>query len=207
MGDFHVVLHVDDGVHLVFGLVELEAVFELALPFAVGREGVALGGLAHGVKLQQLLGHVFHGLLHARFGLLPLLRAQPIQYRLHALGRAILLHQIQAGQRYVKSRALGILQDHELGSCRRLPAEFLSVPGTGRCRARRAPRSRRWRDRESRREMPRPSTSACCGRPSETSASSNRSRAPNRTRFASGSATPSGTYALTMVVAAISSAK
>ena len=111
----HVVLHVDDGVHLVFGLAELEGVFELALPFGVGRKGVACGGLARGVKLQQLLGHVLHGLLHARLGLLPLLRAQPIQNRLHALGRAILLHQVEAGQRHVEPRALGVLQHHELG--------------------------------------------------------------------------------------------
>ena len=43
-GRLHVVLHVDDGAHLVFGFAELEAVLELALPFAVGSEGVALRG-------------------------------------------------------------------------------------------------------------------------------------------------------------------
>ena len=40
---FHVVLDVDDGAHLVVGLVELEGIFELALPFGVGGEGVTLG--------------------------------------------------------------------------------------------------------------------------------------------------------------------
>ncbi len=51
-GRLHVMLHVNDGVHLVFGLVELEAVFKLVLPFGVGSKGVAFGGLARGIKLQ-----------------------------------------------------------------------------------------------------------------------------------------------------------
>ena len=71
--------------------------------------------LARGVELEQLVGHVLHGLLHARLGLLPLLRAQPVQYRLHALRRAILLHQVESRERHIKPRAFGVLQDHELG--------------------------------------------------------------------------------------------
>ena len=51
--------------HLVFRLVELEGIFELALPLAIGGEAVALCRLAHRVELQQLLGHILHGLLHA----------------------------------------------------------------------------------------------------------------------------------------------
>ncbi len=108
-------LHVNDRVHLVFGFAELEGVLELALPFAVGGERVALGGLARGVELEQLLGHVLHGLLHARLGLLPLLRAQPIQHRLHAFGRAILLHQVEPRERDIQPRAFGVFQHHELG--------------------------------------------------------------------------------------------
>ena len=113
-GRLHVALHVEDGVHLIFGLAELEGVLELALPFGVGGERVALGSLARGVKLQQLLGHVLHGLLHARLGLLPLLRAQPVEHRLHAFRRAILLHQVEPGQRNIQPRAFGVLQHHEL---------------------------------------------------------------------------------------------
>ena len=101
---FHVVLHVDDGVHLVFGFVELEAVFELALPLGVGGEGVPLGRAARGVELQEFLGHVLHGLLHASLGFLPLLRAQAVQHRLHAFGGTILLHQVEARERHVEAR-------------------------------------------------------------------------------------------------------
>ena len=36
---FHVALHVDDRVHLVFGLAEFECVFELALPLRIGAKG------------------------------------------------------------------------------------------------------------------------------------------------------------------------
>ena len=104
-----------DGVHLIFGFVELEAVFELTLPFGVGGEGVSLGRPARSVKLQQFIGHVLHGLLYSRLGLLPLLRAEAVEYRLHAFGLAVLLHQIQSRQRYIKPCAFGILQDHELG--------------------------------------------------------------------------------------------
>ena len=71
--------------------------------------------LRDGVELEQLLGHVLHGLLHARLGLLPLLRAQPVEHRLHAFRRAILLHQVEARERNVQPRALGVLQHHELG--------------------------------------------------------------------------------------------
>ena len=182
-----------DGVHLVFGLAELEGVFELALPFGVGGEGVALSGLAHGVELQQLLGHVFHGLLHARLGLLPLLRAQAIEHRLHALGRAILLHQVEPRQRNVQPRALGVLQHHELGGAAVFLRNFLqslvladAVLDVHDVIADRkiAKVGEKGRDLRLLR--------AAAG-PAETSGSSNRSREPNSTRFDSGSTTPSGT--------------
>ena len=64
---------------LIFGFAEFERVFELAHPLAVGGEGVTLGGSAFGVKLEQLVGHVFHGLADARFGLGPGRGAQMIE--------------------------------------------------------------------------------------------------------------------------------
>ena len=114
-GGLHVALDVNNRVHLVFGFVELEGVFELVLPFGVGGKSMSLGGLAHRVELEQLFGHVLHGLFHAGFGLLPLLRAQPIQYRLHSFRGAVLLHQVQPGKWYIQACALGVFQDHELG--------------------------------------------------------------------------------------------
>ena len=58
--------HVFDGLRLVFGLVEFEGVFEFAEPFVAGRESVADGGFAFGVEFEKFVGHVFHGLAHAR---------------------------------------------------------------------------------------------------------------------------------------------
>ena len=73
-GGLHVALDVGDGRDLVVGLVEFEGVLELALPLAVGGEGVALRHFALRVELEELVGHVAHGLLDARLGLGPLLR-------------------------------------------------------------------------------------------------------------------------------------
>ena len=113
-GQLHVALDVNNRVHLIFGFAELESIFELALPFAVGGKRMSLGGLAHRIKFEQLLGHVLHGLFHTRLGPLPLLRAKPIQYRFHAFGGAVLLHQVQPGKWDIQARPLGVLQDHEL---------------------------------------------------------------------------------------------
>ena len=76
---FHVARDVGDGLGLVFGLVELEGVFELANEFVARGEGVALGHFAFGVKLEEFVGHVFHGLAHAGLGLGPRLRAEVTQ--------------------------------------------------------------------------------------------------------------------------------
>ena len=113
LGRFHVALDVVDRGLLVFGLAEFEGVFELAHPFVVGREGMALGGLALGVELEQFVGHVLHGLAHARFGLGPGRRAQMVQYRLGPFRRTVLLHQVETRQRDIKTRAFGIFQQHE----------------------------------------------------------------------------------------------
>ena len=72
-GRFHVALDVGDGGNLVVGLREVEGVFELALKFVVRWERHGPGGFALGVELEQLVGHIRHGLAHARFGLGPLL--------------------------------------------------------------------------------------------------------------------------------------
>ena len=82
---FHVALDVGDGGELVVGLVEVEGVFELVLHVGVGREGVPIGGVALGVELEQLGGHVGHGLFDAGLGLLPGLGAELVE--LPARGR------------------------------------------------------------------------------------------------------------------------
>ncbi len=114
-GGFHVGLDVGDGGELVVGLVEVEGVFELALHVGVGREGGADGGLALRVELEQLGGHVGHRLLYARLGLLPGLRAELVELRRGAgVGGAVLLDEVEAGERDVELGLVGELEDHEL---------------------------------------------------------------------------------------------
>ena len=74
---------------------------------------MALGGLALGVELEQLVGHVLHGLAHTSFGLGPGRRAQMIQDGLGPFRRAVFLHQIETGERHIQARALGVFEQHE----------------------------------------------------------------------------------------------
>ena len=100
---------------LVVGLVVVEGVFKLALELVVRREGRALRGVALGVELEQLVGHVLHGLRHAGLGLGPLLRAEPVQHgRGAGVGGAILLNQVEARERHVELGLLGEFENHEL---------------------------------------------------------------------------------------------
>ena len=114
-GGFHVVLDGADGGELVVGLVVVEGVFELLLEFVVLGEGVALGGVALGVELEQFAGHVLHGLAHAGLGLGPLLRAEPVEDGCGTgVGGAIFLDEIEAGERDVELGGFSELENHEL---------------------------------------------------------------------------------------------
>ncbi len=64
---FHVAHHVFDGLGLIFGLVELEGVFEVADEVIASGEGVAARHFSFSVKLEEFVGHVFHGLANAGF--------------------------------------------------------------------------------------------------------------------------------------------
>ena len=68
---FHVALHISNRQCLVVGFAVFECIFELAHPFVVGGEAVALRRLALRIKLEQLLGHVLHCLADTRLGLGP----------------------------------------------------------------------------------------------------------------------------------------
>ncbi len=91
---FHVALDVGDRGRLVRREIELERVLEFLLPVRVGAEGVTGHGLARGVELEQLLGHVAHRLLDLGLRLLPGRAAEPIERRLRSAG--VFLDQIEA---------------------------------------------------------------------------------------------------------------
>ena len=68
-----------------------------------------------GVELDQLGGHVGHGFLDAGLGLLPGLRAQLVEDgRGAGLGGAVLLDEVEAGERDVELGGVGELEDHQL---------------------------------------------------------------------------------------------
>ena len=92
-GRLHVLLDVDDGAGLIGRQLVRECVLELLLPMGVGRERVSRDGLALRIQLQQLLGHVAHGLLDAGLRLLPGRAAEAVERGPRAAG--VLLDEIQ----------------------------------------------------------------------------------------------------------------
>ena len=109
-GVLHVVLDLGGGGQLVLGLVVLEAGLEVLLPFAVGGEGEALGLLAPGIELDQLLGHLLGGLLDPGPGALPLAAAQLGQLDLVLIpGGRVAAEQVQLGHRHIQHVRAGIL--------------------------------------------------------------------------------------------------
>ena len=97
-GALHIRLDLGDAPQLVVGLVVLKPLFKLPLPVAVRGEGVALGGKALGVKLDQLLGHVRNGLLHPLAGLVPHVGMELIQAEIGPFPAAdVLGHLVQLG--------------------------------------------------------------------------------------------------------------
>ena len=113
----HVALDVGDRRALIGRQLVRKGVLELLLPVRVGGKRVAGDGLARGVELQQLLGHVAHGLLDARLGLLPRRAAEPIDRRLRRAG--VFLDQIEPLDGHEQLVVAGVAQLHEL--LRRLP--------------------------------------------------------------------------------------
>ncbi len=111
-GRFHVALDVGHGAGLIHRQVPRERRFEFFLPVRVGRERVARHCLARGVELQELFGHVAHGLLHARLGLGPRRAAQPIERRPAAA--RVLLHEVEPLDRHEQLVVAVIPQLEEL---------------------------------------------------------------------------------------------
>ncbi len=108
----HVPLDVGDGVRLIDRELPLERILEFLLPVRIGRKGIARHRPARGVELEQLLGHVAHGFLHARLGLLPRRPAQAVERR--ARGTGVLLNEIEPLDRDEELVFSGVAQLHEL---------------------------------------------------------------------------------------------
>ena len=114
MGRFHVALDVFSGGKLVFGFSELEGVFELALPVGIRRKREAVGHAALGVELQQLIRHVLHLGLDARFAGGPRRSAEPIERRTGFSRAPVLFDQVHARERDVKLRVACVFEQHEI---------------------------------------------------------------------------------------------
>ncbi len=90
----HVALDVGQSRRLIRRQLVGERGLELLLPVRVGTEGMAGDGLARRIELEQLFGHVAHGLLDPALGPFPGGAAETIQRRPAAAG--VLLHQVEA---------------------------------------------------------------------------------------------------------------
>ena len=108
----HVALDVGDRRALIGREIPVERVFELLLPVRVRAEGVALHRLARGVELEQLFGHVAHGLLDAGLRLFPGRTAKPVERR--ARGSGVTLDQVEAFDRHEELVVARIPELHEL---------------------------------------------------------------------------------------------
>ena len=109
-GVLHIVFDLGGGGQLVLGLVVFKAGLKVLLPLPVGREGEALGLLAPGVQLDQLLGHLLGGLFDPGAGALPLGPAQLGQLDLVLVaGGRVAAEQVQLGDRHIQHVRPGIL--------------------------------------------------------------------------------------------------
>ena len=113
-----------------------KAAFEFLLPMRVGAERVAGHRAARGVELEQLLGHVAHGLLDLLLGLLPGRAAEPIERRLRAAG--VFLDEVEPLDRDEQLVVAVIAQlEKLLDDVAVADARSASGRRTGRCRYRR----------------------------------------------------------------------
>ena len=110
----HVPLDVGDRLRLVGRFDVLEGVLELLLPGRVLGEREPFGEAAPRVELQELVGHVAHGLAHRGLAFGPAGAAQPVERGLDAFDARVLLHEIQALDRQQQRARLGVLDLHEL---------------------------------------------------------------------------------------------
>ena len=102
-GLFHILLDLGRGGQLVGGFVVGKALLKIALPGIVGREGVAVGLLAAGIELNELLGHRLGRSAHPLAGFRPLAAAQPAQLDLVRIaGSRIAGEQVELGDRDVE---------------------------------------------------------------------------------------------------------
>ncbi len=92
--------------------VVLERVGEFLMPVRVRSKGKARNGLAGGVQLQELFGHVAHGLLHPGLGFFPGRAAELVEGRRRSA--RVLLNEIEPLQWNEQLVVAGVVELHEL---------------------------------------------------------------------------------------------
>ena len=112
---FHICLDLLDAAELVIGLLEGEFVLKFPLPRVVGVESISRLALALGVEGDELLGHLFGGLLRLALGLEPVGAAQLGQLGLLRPVRVLapadeLAHQVQLSGRHIQRVRPGVGQ-------------------------------------------------------------------------------------------------
>ena len=111
-GRLHVLLDVGDGADLIGRRLVREGALELLLPVGVWREGMSRHGLALGVQLQELLGHVAHGLFDAGLRFFPGRAAKAVERGTRAAG--VFLDEVQPFDRNEELVFAGVAQLEKL---------------------------------------------------------------------------------------------
>ena len=114
MRRFQVALDFLGGGELVLGFGELECVLEFALPVGIGRKRETFGHASLCVELEQLVRHVAHLCLNARFSRGPGRAAKFIERRRRISSAPIFLYQVHARERHVQLGFAGVFQQHEI---------------------------------------------------------------------------------------------
>ncbi len=103
-------LDIDQRLELIGRLDIREGVLQLALPLAVGAEGVPLAELALRVEAEQVAGQLLDGGARAALGALPVLRPQARELR-HGVARAdVARDAVELVDRHVQPVAVGVAQ-------------------------------------------------------------------------------------------------
>src|SRR3990172_668696 len=118
VGGLHVALDLRDGLHLIRCFLVLEEILQLALPVSIWAKGVPGDRLASGVKAEELLRHVPHGLSDSPFDSLPPGASQLIDARPLCLRARVLLEQIDLVHRYIELVSSQVLENDELFATR-----------------------------------------------------------------------------------------
>ena len=112
LGTLHVLLGIRYRQQLIIGLLKLEHLFKLSLPYSVRTIDKSLLFLSGRIKLHQILCHDLHRLVNTGLRLVPFLPTQLIQLRRLCICTGIFLDHIRLRGQYIKIAATAVFNLH-----------------------------------------------------------------------------------------------